>query len=65
MQERLERTYEFLTCVNHAGIYVEWLGMVELHFTIEEWLVEACVNKQIFGELAGLLCDFLSIPPYK
>jgi hypothetical protein len=42
---------------------MERLGVVELHFTIEEWLVEACVNKQIFGELAGLACDFSSIPP--
>jgi len=63
MQERVERTYGFLTCANHAGIYVERLGTVELHFTIEEWLVKVGVNKQIFGELAALSCDFLSIPP--
>jgi hypothetical protein len=56
-------TYGFLTWVNHAGIYVELLDAGNLHFTIEECLAEACANKQIFGELARLLCSEQSIPP--
>jgi hypothetical protein len=47
--------------VNHAGIYMELLDTGKLYFTIEEWFGGVCVDKQIFGELAGLLCDFLSI----
>jgi hypothetical protein len=62
-KKRVDCTYGFLTWVNHADIYVELLDAGNLHFTIEELLAEACVNKQIFGELAGLLCDFLSIAP--
>jgi hypothetical protein len=60
---RVERTYGFLTWVNHGGIYVELLDAGKLHFTIEECLAEACGNKQICEEMAGVLCDFLSIPP--
>ena len=59
----MECTYGFLTWVNHAGIYVELLDAGKLHFTIEEWFGGVCVNKQIFGELAELLCDFFVYTP--
>jgi hypothetical protein len=51
-KRREERTYGFLTWVNHAGIHVELLDARKLHFTIEDWLAEAGLNKQIFEDLA-------------
>ncbi len=62
MQKRVERTYGFLTCLKHAGIYVELLDALKLHFTIEDYLTEASLNKQIFEELAELLCSEKTTP---
>jgi hypothetical protein len=49
--------------VKHADIYVELLDTDNLHFTIEDCLAEAGLNKQIFEELAELLCSEKLITP--
>jgi len=63
MQKRVEYTYGFLTCLKHAGIYVELLDACKLHFTIEDCASGTGVNKQIFEELAELLCSGKTIAP--
>jgi hypothetical protein len=63
MQKRVECTYGFLTCLKYVGIYVELLGRCELHFTGEDCVVVEGLNKQIFEELAELICSGKTIAP--
>ena len=42
---------------------MELLDRDNLHFTIEDCLGGVCVNKQIFEEMAELLCSEKLIPP--
>jgi hypothetical protein len=43
---------------------VKLLDALKLHFTIEDCFAEAGLNKQIFEEMAELLCDFFLYPLY-